>query len=95
LIPCVTFNENTQYFQPYIQGESSCIGDKDTSFLIENHLILPKLSPLNTPTSTDSSPVLSPIHSPFVSSLKIIAEQTQSATHQLQVHSQRKRVVIQ
>ena len=37
LVPCdVTFDENTQYFQPYLLGESSCIEDKDNPILTEN-----------------------------------------------------------
>jgi len=43
----VTFDEYTQYIHLYLHGESSCIEDKDNSFLTENH-ILPKLSLINT-----------------------------------------------
>ena len=98
----VTFDENTQYFQPYFQWGNTCIEDKDNSFLIEN-FIFPKLSPVNTPpsiesstsASTESSFVPSPIHSPIVSSPRIFGEQTLSAIHLLQVYSWRRWSIIQ
>ena len=83
----VTFIESDNYFpNPYLQGETSSMEDKDrdlfdlSSFPLSQNQNLP--SSISIPLSNESDPsILSPVEKD---------KQIQSATHPLQVYSRRK-----
>ena len=93
----VTFVETESFFsQPYLQGENSCMEDKDDLFT-NLSLISPKESnilesnPIHIPSSLESSP----IHTPPDMSLETTRTPNPSAARPLQVYTRRTAPIIQ